>query len=146
MAEVLCSHSRAELTNSITYDHSLKECPICYENLDSVSIIFLQCFHYVCKKCLFKLDKKICPHCRFTISQSVFTNLVENNLKQSSPKISKNVSINTRRMNKIEIPDVIEMDNQIIRITRTKKRQKKDNKNKAKRGESNYRNSKRLIY
>lgn len=41
------------------------ECPICY---DTQTLDVLNCSHSICKDCICKLKKRICPMCRIPIN------------------------------------------------------------------------------
>lgn len=49
------------------------ECPICYENnVDgNGELLWLECLHPLCKRCLKKLERKVCPLCRHDIKSEV---------------------------------------------------------------------------
>lgn len=50
------------------------ECQICYENVnDNGDMIRLECLHSLCKRCLGKLEKRICPYCRADIAVEITT-------------------------------------------------------------------------
>lgn len=42
-------------------------CPVCYENMSSNTIVYLECIHSLCRTCLRKLTKDVCPLCRKVI-------------------------------------------------------------------------------
>ena len=45
----------------------MEECPICYD--DTVTLNVLKCLHTVCKPCISKLIKRLCPLCRTPIDE-----------------------------------------------------------------------------
>lgn len=48
------------------------ECPICYENVtDNGDMIRLECLHALCRRCLGKLEKRLCPYCRTDIAVQI---------------------------------------------------------------------------
>ena len=48
------------------------ECPICCINKEEKSdIVFLECLHSLCKRCVQKLEKLICPFCRTPIRPEI---------------------------------------------------------------------------
>ena len=58
---------------------SLIECPICYTNINNISI--LSCGHTYCEDCILnwvKMDKNTCPNCRDEIK------IIETNNKKKS--------------------------------------------------------------
>ena len=56
------------------------ECRICYETVTEEKILYLECTHSLCKICVGKLVKQICPFCRTEIKHNESTmNKKENN-------------------------------------------------------------------
>jgi hypothetical protein len=53
------------------------ECNICYEC--HANLIFLSCLHSMCKTCLSKLQKRVCPFCRRAFPENVPGHKPENN-------------------------------------------------------------------
>lgn len=48
------------------------ECPICYENVnENGDMLWLECLHALCRRCLRKLERKTCPFCRTDISTEI---------------------------------------------------------------------------
>jgi len=48
------------------------ECPVCYES-DSTNgdLLWLQCLHPLCRQCLRRLERKVCPLCRSDIGDEI---------------------------------------------------------------------------
>lgn len=53
----------------------MNECLICYESDLNASgmenMVFLDCFHSLCKLCLVNLQNKVCPFCRSAINSNI---------------------------------------------------------------------------
>jgi hypothetical protein len=47
----------------------MNECLICYDKLENENIVFLNCFHFLCRLCLTKLRQNSCPFCRANITK-----------------------------------------------------------------------------
>lgn len=70
------------------------DCPICFQvDLDPHNIIWLECFHNLCKDCFKKLVKKVCPFCR---------SLIKINTPPNSNKSSPNIRPQIRPVKNIE--------------------------------------------
>lgn len=48
------------------------ECPVCYETFEHGELCWLECLHRLCKQCLKKLERKVCPLCRKEIDMEYF--------------------------------------------------------------------------
>lgn len=62
---------------------SVPSCNICY-NEEFVDIVFLPCFHHLCYDCLSKLNKSVCPWCRFNFSTELNRETVSGTSAQHS--------------------------------------------------------------
>lgn len=84
----------------------IMECPICY---DILTLDILKCFHSVCKPCISKLQKRICPICRACIDD-------ENNNINNVDFSFIRPRARRRRMRE-RVREVEEIINQIFRIS-----------------------------
>ena len=64
--DVVMSSSPQESTLQFEQVKDSKDfyCPVCMENLSSVSSIKLPCIHVFCGLCIIKVSNRICPLCR----------------------------------------------------------------------------------
>ena len=54
------------------------DCGICLEKVDKKNIQHLRCSHFLCKDCLDRLTKPICPYCRTEFSSEKNVNCNNN--------------------------------------------------------------------
>ena len=83
------------------------ECPVCFTVGD---IHWLDCLHPLCKKCLKRLKRKLCPLCRCHIRKEIYLSLFP-----PKPTIQSKIRIKTRRSNKRHNKlDIIDIDNRSV--------------------------------
>jgi hypothetical protein len=70
--------------------HPLTECNICYDKKIVFSCLNKKCDFKICKKCLIKYQKKICPACRKEDSFKIIEDTCCNKLKKNIITIIKN--------------------------------------------------------
>jgi hypothetical protein len=74
------------------------ECFICYETVnDTGDMIRLECLHSLCKRCLGKLEKRLCPYCRTDITVQVTAILYKPLPTKECPVYPSTIRIRVRR-------------------------------------------------
>lgn len=108
----------------------MSACPVCL-NTDSdykENIVWLECLHPLCTVCLRKLKHKICPLCRYEISNQILDTYITPKKIPSNYRVLK---IKTRRKTKYGIVTVEYNEVENIHLVLRPKRNKRERKKKG---------------
>jgi len=114
------------------------ECLICCDPQTVGCLIFLDCLHSMCRTCLLKLQKPVCPFCRTVISDNIIRfNRVDNSMNKMIVEKEQSIRIQFRRRSRSRLTTDIfdtEYGDVIIEEPFKTKRKPKAGKNNFRKG------------
>lgn len=115
--------------------HEPESCGICYETYNSQPV-YLPCFHNICFDCFNKLNKSICPFCRFDFTSELSRSEQASNITYSQQyHLEQNQSISFNHIGNDSELDILSEINPMYldRLERRQKQLQRRHRNKQRR-------------